>query len=341
MTPSPDSGDGVDGVDVADAADRVGDVDGVAPASRHAVVRADARLDVALVTAGLARSRGHARDLLEGGSVRVAQTPARRASQRVAAGTPLSVEGGEVWVGRAAGKLDAALRHFAPDGLAVAGRCLDVGASTGGFTQVLLEWGVREVVALDVGHGQLVPDIAADPRVTERSGLSIRDVAPGELGEPFDLVVGDLSFISLRLVLPHLAPLLAPGGDVVLLIKPQFEVGRAGLSKHGVVRDPRAAAQALRDVLEAAVDLGWQVRGLVASSVVGSTGNQEYLGWFSTRTDTQAQARGARDIVEVAALVQAVTQAPIPRGRPADGPSPAIQAPLEDVTDPPAERTHR
>ena len=121
----------------------------------------------------------------------------------------------------------------------------------------------------------------------------------------------------------------------------QFEVGRAGLSKHGVVRDPRAAAQALRDVLEAAVDLGWQVRGLVASSVVGSTGNQEYLGWFSTRTDTQAQARGARDIVEVAALVQAVTQAPIPRGRPADGPSPAIQAPLEDVTDPPAERTHR
>lgn len=180
---------------------------------------------------------------------------------------------------------------LAPDGLAVAGRCLDVGASTGGFTQVLLEWGVREVVALDVGHGQLVPDIAADPRVTERSGLSIRDVAPGELGEPFDLVVGDLSFISLRLVLPHLAP-LAPGGDVVLLIKPQFEVGRAGLSKHGVVRDPRAVAQALRDVLEAAVDLGWQVRGLVASSVVGSTGNQEYLGWFSTRTDTQASGQG-------------------------------------------------
>lgn len=300
---------------------------------RHAVAQTESRLDAALVSAGLARSRGHARDLLDDGAVRVAGAPAGRASQRVAAGTALCVEAaGGMWVGRAAGKLDAALRHFAADGLAVRGRCLDVGASTGGFTQVLLEAGAREVVALDVGRGQLVPSIAGDPRVTERSGLSIRDVRPGDLGPAFDLIVGDLSFISLRLVIPHLAPLLASGsdgsdgGDVVLLVKPQFEVGRAGLTKHGVVRDRRAAAQALRDVLDAATAVGWQVRGLVASAVVGSTGNQEYLGWFSTRTDGRGDARDVCDVIDVPDLVERVIQAGAAGAK---------------GTDPPTERTRR
>lgn len=254
----------------------------------------------------------------------VGATPARRASQRVLAGTALSVaQVGEVWVGRAAGKLDAALRTFAADGLAVSGRCLDVGASTGGFTQVLLGAGAREVVALDVGHGQLVPSIAADPRVTERSGVSIRDVRPGDLGPAFDLIVGDLSFISLRLVLPHLAPLLTPGGDAVLLVKPQFEVGRAGLTKHGVVRDRRAASRALLEVLQAAEQLGWRTRGLVASAVLGNTGNQEYLGWFTT---PPACGPAVVDAVDLPDRVARVTQSP---ATPARG------------IDPPPERTHR
>ncbi len=153
----------------------------------------------------------------------------------------------ERWVGRAAYKLLAAIHRFGAEGLSVAGRrCLDVGASTGGFTQVLLDAGAAHVTALDVGHGQLVREVADDPRVTERSGTSIRDVGAGDLGEPFEVVVADLSFISLRLVLDRIAGLMTPTADAVLLVKPQFEVGRERLARTGVVTSPHEHQRVLR-----------------------------------------------------------------------------------------------
>lgn len=195
----------------------------------------------------------------------------------------LGVAGDEpTWVGRAAYKLLGALDSFEPRGLTVAGRrCLDVGASTGGFTQVLLRHHAAHVTALDVGHGQLVPDLATDPRVAERSGTSIRDLTPEDLGGRYDLVVVDLSFISLRLVFPTLAALIDPRGDLVVLIKPQFEVGKERLGKGGVVRSDPHRRDALLAVLRAAADVGLQLRGLITSPIQGSAGNREYLGWWT------------------------------------------------------------
>ncbi|MDO5712598.1 MAG: TlyA family RNA methyltransferase [Micrococcales bacterium] len=283
---------------------------------RSGLAAESARLDVALVGAGLARSRGQARELIDRAAVSVDSRPAGRASQTVPQGAHLEVYAAAdpAWVGRAAGKLDGALQAFGVtrgsrmgDCLSVRGRrCLDVGAGTGGFTQVLLQRGAAHVVALDVGHGQLVPALARDPRVTERSGVSIRDVGadavvgPAELGAPFDVVVADLSFISLRLVLPALVPLVSRDGDAVLLIKPQFEVGRVGLTKHGVVKNAGLSANALSAVLEAAAALGWQVHDVVPSSVTGAAGNQEYLGWFSPRSNG---AMSAQDIMEAVNVV--------------------------------------
>lgn len=183
-------------------------------------------------------------------------------------------------MGRAAYKLEHAFDAWAARGLSADGRrCLDVGASTGGFTQVLLSRGAAHVVALDVGHDQLVPELRAHPRVTERSGTSIRDVTVEDLGGTFELVVGDLSFISLTLVLAPIAALAAPGADVVLLVKPQFEVGRGRLSKNGIVTDPRHRRQALTDVLAAAEAAGLGVNGLERSPISGGEGNTEYLLW--------------------------------------------------------------
>lgn len=241
------------------------------------------RLDVALVERGLARSRGQARELLDAGRVLLDGAPARKPATPVRPEQSLDVTGApEPWVGRAAYKLLAALDAFT--GLSVQGRrCLDVGASTGGFTQVMLARGAREVVALDVGHGQLAPEVAADERVVERSGTTIRDATAESLDGPFDVLVVDLSFISLPLVLPVLAGLLAADGDVVLLVKPQFEVGRTRLGKDGVVRSAAYRRDALRGVLRAATDSGLGVRDIIASPVPGTTGNREYLVWVAAR----------------------------------------------------------
>jgi 23S rRNA (cytidine1920-2'-O)/16S rRNA (cytidine1409-2'-O)-methyltransferase len=153
------------------------------------------------------------------------------------------------------------------------------------------------VTALDVGHGQLVEQVAGDPRVIERSGTNIRHGTAEELGGPFDLVVADLSFISLRLVLPVLATLIEPSGDLVLLIKPQFEVGRERLGKGGVVRVDADRLAALRGVLDAATDVGLGLRGLVASPIRGTTGNREYLGWFTSRAHDRAEAADLERLV--------------------------------------------
>jgi 23S rRNA (cytidine1920-2'-O)/16S rRNA (cytidine1409-2'-O)-methyltransferase len=245
------------------------------------------RLDVELVARSLARSRGQARDLVKAGSVLLDGSPARKVSTPVSADQSLELASGvEGWVSRAAYKLGAAFAAFGPDGLSVADkRCFDVGACTGGFTQVLLREGAREVVALDVGHGQLAEEIAGDPRVIERSSINIRDAREEDLGGLAELVVADLSFISLRLVLPVLRDLVEPTGDLVLLVKPQFEVGRERLGKGGVVRSARDRAMVIEEVVAAATTVGLNTRALRGSPIRGATGNAEYLLWLTPRPD--------------------------------------------------------
>lgn len=254
---------------------------------------------------GLARSRGDARDLVLAGSVTVGGIPVTKPSHPVVDTDALDVDvAGPRWVGRAAHKLVAALQAWAPEGLAVSGRrCVDVGASTGGFTQVLLAHGAAVVVAVDVGHGQLAPEVAGDPRVVERSGTTVRGLTAADLGGPADVVVADLSFISLTLVLGELAGLLAtdPPGDLVLLVKPQFEVGRGRLNGQGVVTEVKDRTRALQAVVDAVGERGLHVHGIRTSPISGTTGNTEYLLWArSVPSDTMSEDR-------VRALVRATT----------------------------------
>ncbi|MEP6629329.1 MAG: TlyA family RNA methyltransferase [Lapillicoccus sp.] len=239
------------------------------------------RLDLELVRRGLARSRGQARELVTAGIVVVDGRQVTKASAPVSSRAVIGLQAEpDPWVGRAAYKLLAALAAFGPQGLVVQGRrCLDVGASTGGFTQVLLEAGATRVVALDVGHGQLAVLVADDERVEERSGTNMRDIAGGDLGDPFDVVVADLSFISLRLVLGRIREQLADDGDAVLLVKPQFEVGRERLARTGVVTSHWERRRVVTDVLVDAGRAGLTPRGLVQSPISGAEGNVEYLLW--------------------------------------------------------------
>ena len=180
-------------------------------------------------------------------------------------------------VSRAAGKLVAALDGFALD---VAGRqCLDIGASTGGFTQVLMERGAREVIAIDVGRGQIHPAVAALPNVTVIEGLNARDLDLSHLGgATLEVIVSDVSFISLRLALPPALQLASPGAVLVALIKPQFEAGKGNIGKGGIVRDEAVRGRVCEDIQTwLAQHMGWQVLGLLSSPVTGSDGNQEYL----------------------------------------------------------------
>lgn len=236
------------------------------------------RLDAALAGRGLARSRTHAATLIAEGVVSVNGHPVMKSSARITDEDVLSVEGADHYVSRAAHKLIAALNSFA---VSVEGRvALDMGASTGGFTQVLRERGARRVLAVDVGHGQVAPSIAADPAVTVVEGFNVRHMTRENLAEATkepdapDLVVGDLSFISLELVLPAVARLAA--SDVILLIKPQFEVGRTAV-KGGLVTDPATRADAVARVLWAAHDLQLGVLGMLSSPILGTHGNAEFL----------------------------------------------------------------
>ena len=233
------------------------------------------------------------------GQVRVDGEPATKPAHPVEPTTDVVVTSdGPRWVGRAAHKLVAALEAWAPQGLTVAGRrCVDVGASTGGFTQVLLAHGATRVVAVDVGHGQLVPEVADDPRVDERSGTTVRGLTADDLGGRSDLVVADLSFISLTLVLGDLAGLLRPEGDLVVLVKPQFEVGRGRLNRQGVVTDPKDRTRALEQVVAAVGEHGLHVHGIMTSPISGGSGNTEYLLWArSVPSDTMSEDR-VRDAV--------------------------------------------
>ncbi|KPM54597.1 hemolysin [Frankia sp. R43] len=214
--------------------------------------------------------------------------------------------------------------------LVVAGRrCLDVGASTGGFTDVLLRYGAREVVAVDVGYGQLVWRLRADPRVRVLDRTNARHLAPDQVGEPVDLVVGDLSFISLVLVLPALRVCAGPDADFVLLVKPQFEVGREFLGAGGVVRDVALHAGAVRSVAAAAAELGLGVCGVTASPLPGPAGNVEYLLWLRA------------DVVRGAGEIEAMTAAAIAAGPAGTAPATAQVAPPSSHSAPSSPRTDR
>lgn len=245
-----------------------------------------ARVDAELVRRGLARSREQAAELIRSGRVLIAGTTAHKPATAVEAGTPLrviEVTDEVAWASRGAHKLLGALDAFEPDGLTVADRrCLDAGASTGGFTDVLLSRGAREVVAADVGYGQLVWRLQQHERVRVLDRTNVRAIDADAIGGPVDLIVADLSFISLELVLPALVACLAPAGDIVPMVKPQFEVGRDNLGSGGVVRDPTMRAAAVRGVARAAAGLGLATRGVTASPLPGPSGNVEYFLWLRT-----------------------------------------------------------
>lgn len=238
------------------------------------------RLDAALAARGFARSRTHAATMIADGLVRVDGRTVIKASTNVADDAELSVDGSDHYVSRGAHKLIAALDGFA---VSPAGRlALDMGASTGGFTQVLRERGARRVLAVDVGHGQISPQIAADEAVTVVEGFNVRHMSAHSLrdatGEPNrpDLVVGDLSFISLSLVLPAVAETAAPHADILLLIKPQFEVGRTAI-KGGLVTNADLRIDAVERTLWSAHDAGLGTLGVLRSPLLGTHGNAEYL----------------------------------------------------------------
>ncbi len=236
-----------------------------------------ARLDAELVRRGLARSREHAAELVLAGRVRVGVQTATKPATAVDPVTPLIVEqeAGEQWVSRGAHKLIGALDAFGVDPAGL--RALDAGASTGGFTQVLLRRGARAVVAADVGYGQLSWSLRTDERVVVLDRTNVRSLAPEQVGEPVDLIVADLSFIPLGLVLPALLRCAKPGADLLPMVKPQFEVGKERLPAGGVVRDPVLRASAVQQVADQAAALGLGVAGVVASPLPGPSGNVEFF----------------------------------------------------------------
>ncbi|GIM96333.1 TlyA family RNA methyltransferase [Paractinoplanes toevensis] len=261
-----------------------------------------ARLDAELVRRKLARSREQAATLVEAGRVQVRGTVARKVAAMIDPADPVLVTGEDPateYVSRGGHKLFGALAAFGPRGLAVTGRrCLDAGASTGGFTDVLLRAGAAQVVAVDVGYGQLAWPIRNDERVVVMERTNVRTLTPEAIGGPVGLTVADLSFISLRLVLPALAACTAGDGDLALMVKPQFEVGKERVGAGGVVRDWPLRAEAVADVARAAAVLGLGVAGVTASPLPGPSGNVEFFVWF--RRDAPPADRAEIDRVVAA-----------------------------------------
>jgi 23S rRNA (cytidine1920-2'-O)/16S rRNA (cytidine1409-2'-O)-methyltransferase len=261
-----------------------------------------ARLDAELVRRKLARSREQAAQLVEAGRVQVHGTVARKVAAMIDPADPVLVTGenpADEYVSRGGHKLAGALAAFAPRGLAVSGRrCLDAGASTGGFSDVLLRAGAGRVIAVDVGYGQLAWPIRTNERVEVLERTNVRTLTPELIGGVVDLTVADLSFISLRLVLPALAACTAPDGDLALMVKPQFEVGRERVGSGGVVREWPLRAEAVFDVATTASGLGLGVAGVTASPLPGPSGNVEFFVWF--RRDAPPADRAEIDRVVAA-----------------------------------------
>ncbi len=232
------------------------------------------RLDQLLVDQGLAETRAQARALILAGLVLVNGQRGLKAGQLVPVEARLELVETPRYVSRGGLKLEAALDHFR---IRVEGRiCLDVGASTGGFTDCLLQRGARRVYAVDVGSGQLDWKLRTDPRVVVLEGVNARYLGPEHVPEPVDLAACDVSFISVTLILPRIVPLLSPAGEMVILVKPQFEVGRKQVGKGGVVRDPELQEAACRKVQAAAAALGFQGEW-IESPIRGADGNREFL----------------------------------------------------------------
>ncbi|MGA8171162.1 MAG: TlyA family RNA methyltransferase [Methylocystis sp.] len=232
------------------------------------------RADILLAERGVFESRAKAREAIEAGLVRADGRVVKKPSEDIAADAQLSATAPYPWVSRGGVKLAHALETFGVD---PRGRhCLDIGASTGGFTDVLLSRRARHVVAVDVGHGQLHPRISGDTRVTSLERLDARALEPMHVAEPPDLIVCDASFISLTLILPNVLALAAPEATLIVLIKPQFEAGRAAVKK-GVVRDASAHKQVCARVAQEVERLGWRVVGLCPSPIEGGDGNREFL----------------------------------------------------------------
>lgn len=243
------------------------------------VERENRRLDVLLVERGLVTGRDRAKELIAQGVVLVNGVPADKASQRVGPDAELTLLGdGGHYVSRAAQKLRGAMETFSvsPEGVIA----LDVGASTGGFTQYLLEHGAAHVYAVDVGTDQLAPALRSDPRVTDLQQTDIRALSPDALPEKPALAVCDVSFISLRLVLPAIKNHLSPDGQAIVLIKPQFEAGRAAVGRTGVIRDPKIHLAVLRETVIQFSLNGFVLAGLEPSPIRGGDGNIEFLAWL-------------------------------------------------------------
>jgi 23S rRNA (cytidine1920-2'-O)/16S rRNA (cytidine1409-2'-O)-methyltransferase len=255
------------------------------PRSRRSQRSRRTRLDTELVRRELARSREHAGGLIAAGRVTVGGTVATKPATQVETSAAIVVREDERapdYVSRGGHKLAGALAAFTPLGLKVEGRrALDAGASTGGFTDVLLRAGAARVVAVDVGYGQLAWPLRQDEKVTVKDRTNVRELTLEKIGgQPVELVVGDLSFISLGLVLPALVRCCTPDADLVMMVKPQFEVGRQRLGSGGVVRSPRLRAEAVRTVAAQAARLGMGAFGVAASPLPGPSGNVEYFLWL-------------------------------------------------------------
>ncbi len=241
-----------------------------------AAPRTSRRLDEELLARGLVPSRARAKEAIESGQVSVDGAAARKASQGVLSSAQISIaDRATHYVSRAAWKLVHGLDHFAIQ--AKGKTCIDLGASTGGFTQVLLERGAAHVTAIDVGHGQMAPEIASDPRVTVREGINARHLTAEHLPPHPELIVCDVSFISLPLALPPVLKIAPDSAALLALIKPQFEVGKEALGKGGIVRDEALHAQACEDVAAFIAAAGWRVRGITPSPITGGDGNREFL----------------------------------------------------------------
>ncbi|ORJ57808.1 TlyA family RNA methyltransferase [Mycobacterium simiae] len=256
-----------------------------------------ARVDAELVRRGLARSRQQAAELIGAGKVSIDGMPAVKPATAVPVTAALTVtdDGERRWVSRGAHKLLGALDAF---NIPVADRrCLDAGASTGGFTEVLLDRGAAEVVAVDVGYGQLAWSLRSDPRVMVVERTNVRDLSPEVIGGRVDLIVADLSFISLSTVLPALAGCAWPGADIVPMVKPQFEVGKGQVGAGGVVHDAALRADAVLAVAGRVGELGWHTVDVTASPLPGPSGNVEYFLWLRAETDRGLSADGLVDAV--------------------------------------------
>ena len=247
------------------------------------------RIDKLLVERGLAGSRTKAQAMIMAGVVLVNEQRIEKPSEQIAPDSDIRIKHADDptsrYVGRGGLKLEAALREFQidPHGLV----CLDVGASTGGFTDCLLQNGAAEVFAIDVGHNQLDWRLRSDPRVTVREGINARYLEPDTFPVSFDLVVIDVSFISVTKILPSLLPLLKPHGSLVVLIKPQFEVGRGEVGKGGIVRDEEKRIKAVEQIHGFAATLGLELHGMIESPITGAEGNIEYLAHYSYHPPTK------------------------------------------------------